>query len=311
MYIIKLRECPSCGRLQRRWQTRCSCGYCFSGKRDGRFFKVCPACGSIQPQRTLLCSCGHLFLVRRDRITQSDLDEAYQRGWQDALQEAAPAAAPPDPPVKASADPGAGPRRRIPKLVPIAAGAVALALAAFLLFPRSGDSAPPVPTQKPQSILQDKDIQEWLDSFTPQPTAEAPQPVAVKNGQIVRYPSEARLAPFSVEAPASGTSKGLYIVLSPVGSTSAKARMSFFVESGNTAEVHVPLGVFEVYYASGRTWYGPDHLFGPSTQYYKCDKSFSFKADGDEYLGWTLELYPQTDGNLDTVSVDEEDFPSW
>jgi hypothetical protein len=52
--------------------------------------------------------------------------------------------------------------------------------------------------------------------------------------------------------------------------------MTVFVRGGETVETRAPLGKFIVKYASGDTWYGYDHLFGPDTTYTKADETFIF-----------------------------------
>ena len=127
------------------------------------------------------------------------------------------------------------------------------------------------------------------------------------------------VAPFSVTG-----SGDFYLVLDPVdlsvhadkGVGSARLDLlqgySFlrvFVRSGMTFETDVPLGKYEVYYATGDTWYGEEHLFGPDTQYYKCDGTFDFTEDSEGYNGWTLTLTAVSNGNLDTDSIPEFAFP--
>ena len=79
--------------------------------------------------------------------------------------------------------------------------------------------------------------------------------------------------------------------------------------AGESAEILVPLGKYLIYYATGNTWYGKKSLFGDDTSYYQCDGTFDFYADGDYYMGYTLELYPQIDGNLETSPIPATDFP--
>ena len=81
--------------------------------------------------------------------------------------------------------------------------------------------------------------------------------------------------------------------------------MVVFIRNGETAtRLQVPAGTYEVRYASGETWYGDTHLFGPTTSYSKAGSLFSF-GGGD---GYTLELYKQLNGNLHTNTIRPEDF---
>jgi hypothetical protein len=48
-----------------------------------------------------------------------------------------------------------------------------------------------------------------------------------------------------------------------------KRHMSFLVEKGKTFVLHLPKGVYKVYFASGKNWKGHDDLFGSFTRYYQ------------------------------------------
>lgn len=75
---------------------------------------------------------------------------------------------------------------------------------------------------------------------------------------------------------------------------------SYFIRSGETLNIKVPLGIYELKYASGRQWYGLNHLFGPDTVYSKAESVFTFSFDGNQYSGYTIELITQRNGNLRT-----------
>ena len=83
-----------------------------------------------------------------------------------------------------------------------------------------------------------------------------------------------------------------------------------FVREGQRASIEVPLGTYELTYATGRTWYGPKAgaLFGPETGYAKADDTFTFRIDGTQIQGYTIELYLQTHGNLETKPMSAREF---
>ncbi len=66
---------------------------------------------------------------------------------------------------------------------------------------------------------------------------------------------------------------------------------TIFVRSGEKVEIDVPLGSYELKYATGSIWYGPEYRFGPKTIYYKADDIFRFRRSGDTIMGWTVELF--------------------
>jgi len=78
---------------------------------------------------------------------------------------------------------------------------------------------------------------------------------------------------------------------------------SFFIRSGETLNVNVPVGRYEMKYATWPTWYGPKYLFGSQTAYSKAKAVFDFSFDGYRYSGYTVELIQQAGGNLSTGHI--------
>ena len=128
--------------------------------------------------------------------------------------------------------------------------------------------------------------------------------IPIHNGEIIIEPDEEGLAPLTIET--RGTEK-YYVHLKPLGHEGSE--MSFYVIGGQTTEVLVPLGYYELYYATGYTWYGLDNLFGSKTSRFKCNDTFDFYEEDDYYQGWTVTLYKVSNGNMSTQEVSEEDFP--
>ena len=86
------------------------------------------------------------------------------------------------------------------------------------------------------------------------------------------------------------------------------ARLVFFVRSGQTAAVRVPIGVYELRYAAGEKWYGEEYLFGPQTAYRRVDEQFHFRAEGEKISGFTVELIEQINGNLRETTIKPSEF---
>lgn len=125
------------------------------------------------------------------------------------------------------------------------------------------------------------------------------------NGKLFIVPTAARVAPLTIDTAGSG---GYYFILEPLGYEYTK--MSFYAHANSVVNIDVPIGRYEIYYATGDIWYGVKDLFGPNTAYYKCDDIFEFVVDGNEYLGWTIQLEETPYGNLDSDTVDAEEFPN-
>lgn len=147
-----------------------------------------------------------------------------------------------------------------------------------------------------QRMLEDHDPGQTQG--VPELTPELPPP----NGTILYENGAERVAPLSIET--TGTSRYLVKLKDASGSDI----FSFFVWGGHSVEVDVPLGTYTLVYASGETWYGESGLFGEETYCARVKDLFDFYREGDYVNGWTVELYPQTGGNLRTEEIAISEF---
>ncbi len=85
--------------------------------------------------------------------------------------------------------------------------------------------------------------------------------------------------------------------------SSGVERLSFYVKPGATVTVGVPAEYLYVYFATGKTWYGNEHLFGNDTSYSKDDDLLDFARNT-----WSYTLHPVTDGNFSQTPIDENEF---
>ncbi|QUO37924.1 J domain-containing protein [Dysosmobacter sp. Marseille-Q4140] len=122
-------------------------------------------------------------------------------------------------------------------------------------------------------------------------------------GQILYENGWDRVAPFGV---VTRGQENFFIKLKD--RTGKDDILTFFVRAGETAEVDVPLGTYTLYYATGEFWYGEEELFGESTARFRAEELFDFYEEDGYVNGWTVELYLQTNGNLDTVPIDPGEF---
>jgi hypothetical protein len=79
--------------------------------------------------------------------------------------------------------------------------------------------------------------------------------------------------------------------------------LAFFIRPGKTAVVPVPPGVYELRYAAGTVWYGPEHLFGDETYCARDTETMDFT----QYT-WEVMLYPVPDGNMETEEITRDAF---
>lgn len=145
-----------------------------------------------------------------------------------------------------------------------------------------------------------------------------------KSQLLVRELDELRKRPKPQSLPSTGVLRGYVDQSSSTGPLTIKTRsgsgnyyvklvekntgitrMTIFVQEGaTTSKISVPSGTYEMRYATGRTWYGEEALFGDDTTYNKADSDFTF-SNG---LGYSVELYLQQFGNLETRRLNKNNF---
>ena len=85
--------------------------------------------------------------------------------------------------------------------------------------------------------------------------------------------------------------------------------IAFYVRADSQTTISsVQDGTYNVFYATGDTWYGESELFGSETSAYQTDDTISFtttySSNYIEYSIVTLTLYSVAGGNLTTTPVD-------
>lgn len=138
------------------------------------------------------------------------------------------------------------------------------------------------------------------------------------NGQEFLSPGYTRVCPLTITA---STDSSYYIYLQyrrePTESYDSRhvsgygegEDLSFFIRAGETVELDVPVGVYRLYYATGDTWYGTEHKFGPRTAYFTSDDLLHFYTTYNTIYGNTLELWAQYNGNFETEIITASSFP--
>jgi hypothetical protein len=140
------------------------------------------------------------------------------------------------------------------------------------------------------------------------PAVTAPLPPAAARpapGILENRTGRSAEAPFGIN-----TSPGADYYLKLVDATTGRDAVTIYVRGGQLLEVSVPLGSYRLRYASGETWRGPAHLFGPGelTSYNTSDSIFNFAVSGGYVNGYTVELIRQVGGNMDTRRISPSQF---
>ncbi len=109
------------------------------------------------------------------------------------------------------------------------------------------------------------------------------------------------VAPLNIKTSPAG---GYHYFVKIVNAGTNQELGSYFIRSGGVLDIRVPVGTYEIKYATGKQWYGTAYLFGPETSYSKADSLFTFSFDGYQYNGYTVELIMQQTGNLRTSGIE-------
>lgn len=125
---------------------------------------------------------------------------------------------------------------------------------------------------------------------------EKPLPASGASYYYNNYPRSSSL---SINA-----SSGSHYYIKLVDVATGNPVLVCFIRAGCNATIDVPPGTYEIRYATGKTWYGSDRLFGPETAYSKADKTFEFTPRS----GYTLTLFKVHNGNLKTSSINKNSF---
>ena len=138
-----------------------------------------------------------------------------------------------------------------------------------------------------------------VEAIKPMPTVAKPSSGLYTqnfNGQQAIAPLEIR------------TESGSDYYVKVVNAANDNDTLAIYIHGGETVEVEVPLGNYEIRYASGNNWYGDQELFGSDTAFNKADELFNFVDTGYQVSGYTITLYQVIDGNLQTKTIDKNQF---
>lgn len=149
----------------------------------------------------------------------------------------------------------------------------------------------------------DTTAQKSASEFLDEPSFNKPRLRFPATGTVQPYTSKAGQAPLQIK-----TSSGANYLVRLEDIATGQDVMDVFVRGGTTVDVEVPLGTYQLKYASGQDWYGRTHLFGPDTAYNKADTPFRFYVEGQRVSGYTVSLYRVSNGNLRTSRLPPGQF---
>lgn len=163
-----------------------------------------------------------------------------------------------------------------------------------------GKILPQAPNSASKKVSQQQNLPQKESSISfNQPVKPLPQ-----SGITYKYFTGEGIAPLGVKT----QSGDLNYFVKVADWDTKETVLTMFIRSGESASVKLPLGNYEFKYATGKTWYGPDYLFGPNTSYYIADAKMDFYRSGNAYNGHTVELIPRVGGNLRTEKINKNSF---
>ena len=145
-----------------------------------------------------------------------------------------------------------------------------------------------------------------LPSATPLPVKQPPRTVQPftgrpESGELRTFREMKRVATMSVKTSAGSD----YLVRLY---ESDHMILSVFIRGGETETFKVPLGTFELKFASGTQWLGYWDFFGQKTSYMKADETFTFRR-GDGWIDTcSITLYTVPGGNLELSPIPASEF---
>lgn len=144
-------------------------------------------------------------------------------------------------------------------------------------------------------------------ALAPQPSPAPSLPPAVAQAPGIMWNTTGRPleAPLRIE-----TSSGADYYVKLINTSTGAAEIAIYIKGGLPLDVEIPLGSYRFRYASGETWRGETHLFGPKnlTSYNEAGDSFDFVVQDGYINGYTVELIRQVGGNLSTRQIDPSQF---
>jgi hypothetical protein len=173
---------------------------------------------------------------------------------------------------------------------------IAASFVAFLLFGNWDETSSNQQTTSHTSTYQ-------TPALSPRNTFNEPAVSPPAHGDTRRHLDVDAVAPLEIN-----TSYGGYYFIKMVDTSSGREELELFIHGGRTIEIKMPLGTYTMKYATGKTWYGREHLFGLDTVYSEASSSFDFTQDYSGYSGYTVTLYKVSNGNMQTKSINASQF---
>ena len=130
---------------------------------------------------------------------------------------------------------------------------------------------------------------------TPQvaPTPIAPSRVPIFDGVVREARVKNRVVPLKIR----GAPDADYFI-KIVNTANGEETSVLFVTGGNTITATMPFGIYQMRFASGKTWYGEFARFGSPTQYWVADQKLVFRSVRNRPQPVSIVVAPASGGAL-------------
>jgi hypothetical protein len=163
---------------------------------------------------------------------------------------------------------------------------------------------PPETAPQPKLISLDEANTMLAAEARPKTFEETHKPVKQKPGLVFAKKKPHKGSTLTIKTK-PGTN--YYVQLNTAGTKTAM--QGIYVIGGKPVTVDVPIGVYDIVYATGDTWYGRQDKFGPSAPLYKTDHTFDYRLEADGSIPYyEIELIQQVGGNMETERIDPAEF---
>jgi len=162
-------------------------------------------------------------------------------------------------------------------------------------------------------------VMQSAEPENPSPKSNSAE-TSISSSRMLKESSYEGTCPFSVVLPNGDKDYYIYLKYIQPSTKSVMDRnktsnenvddVSIYIKAHDNYSCKVPVGVYQLFYTLGDTWYGTDERFGIGAPMYKSDDLLEFYYDGNKWYGHTIELRAVANGNLDRTKISGSEFPA-
>jgi hypothetical protein len=143
--------------------------------------------------------------------------------------------------------------------------------------------------------------------------------IDISASEVMKEPSYEGTCTFNITLPDGDDDYYIYLKYIKPSSKSVTERnkvsnndvddIAIYVKANERFSCQVPVGIYQLYYTFGDTWYGTEKRFGTGAPVFKAVDLLEFYNDGKNWWGLTLQLERVRNGNLETTQVFGSEVP--